>query len=180
MSLCFVTRNKNKVREFEEILGIKLEQKDINLPEIQSINVNVVVKHKTLLAYEQVRKPVITEDTGLTFDTWNGLPGALINWFLNSIGNEGLCKMLKGYDNRAAKGEVIIGYYDGKEYQEFRGSIKGTIAPEPKGEYGFGWDAIFIPAGSSQTFAEMSSLEKNKISMRRIALNKLKKKVDGF
>ena len=58
--------------------------------------------------------------------------------------------------------------------KEFIGEISGIIAPEAKGTTNFGWDIIFIPEGYQKTFAEMTFKEKNKISMRKIALEKFR------
>jgi len=172
MEICFVTSNENKLREFEEILGFNLKQIELDLDEIQAVEVEKVVEHKTKQAFERIKKPVITEDTGLYFEAWNGLPGALIKWFDKTIGYANLCELLG--KNRKAKAQTIVGYFDGKNYRSFIGEISGKIASRPKGNAGFGWDIIFIPDGYKKTFAEMRPEEKNKISMRKIALEKFK------
>jgi len=77
-------------------------------------------------------------------------------------------------ENRKAKAQTIIGYFDGEEYKSFVGEVTGKIAEKPKGPDNFGWDIIFIPKGFSETFAEMGKEKKNAISMRKIALEKLK------
>lgn len=169
----FVTSNKNKLREFEEILGIKLEQIELDLDEIQEVDVERVVEHKAREAYKKTKKPVIVEDTGLYIEEWNGLPGALVKWFERTIGYEKLARMIE--KNRKAYAKTVIGYFNGKEYKNFIGEIKGSIAEKPRGKTGFGWDVIFIPKGHDRTFAEMGGEEKNKISMRRLALEGLKK-----
>lgn len=168
----FVTGNKNKVREFEEILGFKLKNVVLNLDEIQTIEVEKIVEHKTREAFNKIKKPVITEDTGLYFEAWKGLPGALSKIFGETIGYSGLCGLLK--NNRKAKAKTVIGYFDGKDYRSFSGEISGSIAKTPKGNTNFGWDNIFIPRGHNKTFAEMLLEEKNNISMRKIALEKLR------
>ena len=77
-------------------------------------------------------------------------------------------------NNNKAEARTIIGYAKNKdEIYYFEGSVKGTIV-KPKGESGFGWDPIFHPEGKEQTFANMPLEEKNELSMRRRALNKLK------
>jgi XTP/dITP diphosphohydrolase len=167
-----VTSNKNKFKEFKEILGFKLKRVSLELDEIQAIEVEKVVEHKTKQAFNKIKKPVICEDTGLYFKEWNGLPGALAKLFDKTIGYRNLCKILKS--NRKAKAQTVIGYFDGKNYKSFIGEISGRIAKSPRGKNGFGWDVIFIPHGYSKTFAQMSSGEKNQISMRKIALEKLR------
>jgi len=177
MRSCLITGNQNKVREFEQILGFKLNHVALDLDEIQTIEVEKVVEHKAKEAYKKVKKPVIVEDTGLYFDEWHGLPGALIKFFGQTVGYDNLGKMLK--KNRQAKAQTVIGYFDGKNYKSFVGEIFGTISCLPKGQTGFGWDIIFVPNGYKKSFAQMSVEEKNKISMRKIALMKLKKFLDN-
>lgn len=172
MLIHFVTNNKNKLREFENILGFALQQAPLNLDEIQAIEVEKVVDFKARQAFEKIKKPLIVEDTGLYFDAWNGLPGALAKWFDKSIGYGNLCSLLG--ENRRAKAQTVIGYFNGENYQSFTGEVFGKISDSPRGTNHFGWDIIFIPEGHSQTFAEMGLEEKNKISMRRIALEKFK------
>jgi len=172
MKVYFVTGNKNKLKEFKQILGFELKQITLDLDEIQAIEVEKVVEHKAREAFRRVKNPVIVEDTGLYFKDWNNLPGALAKFFDKTIGYAILCKLLRG--SREATAETVIGYFDGKRYRSFVGQIEGTISDKAKGKTNFGWDIIFIPKGYKKTFAEMGE-EKNKISMRKIALEKLKR-----
>jgi len=174
MQLLFVTGNKNKVREVERVLGFSVEQIEIDLPEIQAINVQTVIEAKAKSAYHQVGRAILVEDTGLSIKAWNGMPGALITWFLKSVGNEGICRMLEGFEDRQATAETWIGFYDGKHVESFFGITNGTIAESPRGTKGFGWDSLFIPDGFNKTFAELTEDEKAHISMRTEAVLKLK------
>ena len=171
--ILLVTSNRNKLREFEQILGFRIENAALDLDEIQTVEVEDVVEHKAKQAFERIKKPVLCEDTGLYFDEWNGLPGALMKWFGRTIGYENLCSLLR--ENRKARAKTVIGYFDGKNYESFKGEVAGTISLFPKGTGNFGWDPIFIPEGSDRTFAQMTTEEKNEISMRRIALEELKR-----
>ena len=171
--LTFITGNVNKVREFERILGYALTHTALDLDEIQAVDLLPVIEHKARHAYAALGRPVLVEDTGLAFAAWNGLPGALIKWFLTSVGVEGICQMLQGETNRAASATILLGYCDGKDVQIFPGSMDGVVPTTPHGESGFGWDAIFQPHGSRLTFAEMDPSEKDRFSMRRIALEAL-------
>lgn len=172
-NLHFATGNENKLREAREILGISVEQFKIDLDEIQSVSVEEVVVHKARQAYEIAGKPVLIEDTGLEILAWNGLPGALIKWFDTSVGNDGIIQMLSGFTDRSAKATSCFAYFDGSTLHKGIGSIDGSIAIEPTGTNGFGWDPIFIPSGSAKTFAQMSPEEKNSLSMRALALKDL-------
>ncbi len=173
MKIYFVTGNMNKLREFEQILGTKLKSVKMHVDEIQAIDVKKVVEHKTKQAYEKIGRPVITEDTGLYLEAWKGLPGALIKWFDKAIGYKNIPNLLEG--SRKAKAQTVIGYFDGKTYENFIGEVSGTISQRSRGKTDFGWDLMFVPKGYSKTFAEMRPEEKNQISMRRIALEKFKK-----
>jgi non-canonical purine NTP pyrophosphatase (RdgB/HAM1 family) len=146
----------------------------IALEEIQEISLEPVVAHKARQAYTQIRRPVLVEDTGLAFAAWNALPGALIKWFLSSLGNGGLCRLMRTETNRTATATTVFGYYDGSLYRAFSGSVEGVIVESPRGTQGFGWDAIFQPLGSERTFGEMSPAEKDRFSMRRLALEQLR------
>ncbi|RMF86330.1 MAG: non-canonical purine NTP pyrophosphatase, RdgB/HAM1 family [Nitrospinota bacterium] len=169
----FVTSNRQKIVEASEILGFSVAQIDLPLPEIQAVVLEPVVRHKLVEAYRQIRQPVIVEDTGLFIEAWGGLPGALVDWFLQKLGNEGICRLLQAENNRQARAQSAIGFYNGQILTIAIGEVRGEIAPSPRGEHGFGWDPLFIPEGESRTFGEMSSMEKHRFSMRRQALEKL-------
>lgn len=131
---------------------------------------------------------VIIEDTSLYFDAFanakakktnsddlpNGLPGPLIKWFDETIGNAGLYTMAQAFGNFGAKAVTWIGYsQDGKNIQYFKGEVPGIIV-KPLGAQGFGWDPVFKPNAADKTFAEMTQAEKNKFSMRGMAAEQLR------
>jgi XTP/dITP diphosphohydrolase len=134
----------------------------------------VVAEAKAKAAYQALSKPVFVDDTGLYIDAWGELPGALIAWFLDNVGNEGILKMLDGWSSRSARVVTALGYCDERGVQVFVGEVSGTIAEELRGEYGFGYDPIFIPGGHNKTFAELTGEEKDAVSMRAIAAAKLR------
>ena len=186
--IIFVTTNEGKIREAQLILGDEWLVKPVNLEldEIQAIDAKAIVDHKVKQAWHKLYKlepehlnqkqspePIFIEDQGFYIAAWNALPGALIKWFLESVGCSGICQMMADQTDRRIWVESAIAYYDGKKVEIVTGKIKGTIAAQPRGEFGFGWDSIFIPEGYSQTFAEMGIEEKSKISMRRLALESL-------
>jgi len=182
MVLYFITGSKNKLNEAKSVIPI-VEQLDIDLPEIQDVDARKIIKAKLLEALNHRKAEFIVEDTSLYFECLGGLPGPLIKWFMKTIGNEGLSNIIAKLGNAKAEAKTIIGYAKSpEEIYYFEGSIKGNIV-YPRGKSNFGWDPIFQPEGYSKSFAEMGQDEKNKISMRRLALNKLKefmeKKVDS-
>jgi non-canonical purine NTP pyrophosphatase (RdgB/HAM1 family) len=94
---------------------------------------------------------------------------------MKTIGNKGLYEIAHKLNNHNAEAKTIIGYAKNRNnIRFFEGSCKGKII-SPKGNKGFGWDPVFQPKGYKKSFAQMSPQEKNKISMRRKALNKLKR-----
>ncbi len=159
MKAIFVTSNPYKRREAASILGVELEAANLDLPEIQALNVAEVAAAKALAAYEALERPdspVLVEDSGLVIESWNGLPGALTKWFLKGVGAEGLLRMISPGEDRSARAVCAVAIVDGKgSVRVFEGAVAGSLAPEPRGESGFGWDPIFIPGGASLTYAEM-------------------------
>jgi len=175
MKIYFVTGNKNKLKEVQMIMP-EVEGLELDLTEIQELDHKQVVEHKLMEAKKN--KPglnLMIEDLSLEIDGMNGLPGPLIKWFLKSVGKNGLYKMAKMFGNQKATATELLGYVDNSgKIVYFEGKVEGTIV-EPRGESDFGFDPIFVPNGQDKTYAEMGTEEKNKISHRRIALEKLKK-----
>jgi non-canonical purine NTP pyrophosphatase (RdgB/HAM1 family) len=180
-NVSFVTGNPNKAKEASEILGIELRQVRVDgLFEIQTSDLEELAVHKVSTAYEKLGSPVLIEDSGLIFSAWGQLPGALVKWFEDSVGCDGMLKMLDGFENRRARALCYAALHDGENIHIAKGEVTGTIAQEIRGAGGFGWDVIFIPDGHTRTFAEMTSSEKNAISHRRKAFENLKSIIERF
>jgi XTP/dITP diphosphohydrolase len=173
-TITVVTGNINKAKEIEKITGFPVENFDLQIKEIQSLSVAEVAREKAIAAFQSLKRPVIVDDTGMSIAAIGGLPGALVSWFLDSIGPEGILRLLGDNSDRRAIVSTCVAYCDGDKVEVFEGAVEGTISDRPRGENGFGYDPIFVPAGGEKTYAEMSSAEKNAVSMRSIALGKLK------
>ncbi|XP_030749643.1 inosine triphosphate pyrophosphatase [Sitophilus oryzae] len=178
-SITFVTGNSKKLEELVAILGNSFPRKIISekldLPELQG-EIDDICMKKVKTAYEQIKGPVLVEDTCLCFNALKGLPGPYIKWFLEKLGADGLYTMLAGFDDKTAEAVCTFGYYSGQENAEvilFQGRTQGTIV-SPRGPRDFGWDPCFEPLGFNTTYAEMPKEEKNKISHRFKALDKLR------
>ncbi|QIN77939.1 non-canonical purine NTP pyrophosphatase, RdgB/HAM1 family [Rubrobacter marinus] len=162
MRAVFVTSNENKLREAREILGIDLRSAALDLAEPQAVSVAEVALEKSRAAraaLEDPPHPILVEDSGLVFEAWNGLPGALTKWFLRSVGNEGLLKMLAAYEDRSARAvcALAVSLPDGGG-EVFVGEVPGLVAPSPRGGSGFGWDPIFVPeTPGGETYAELGA-----------------------
>ena len=175
--LLVVSSNAGKVREIEAILGEVVDQLDLDLPEIQTLDVAVVARQKALAAFEQVGRPVVVEDTGLAIDALHGLPGALVRWFLATVGPAGICALIPSGAARGATARTAVAFCDGETVEVFIGETRGRIVTTPAGTTGFGWDPIFQPEGAARTFGEMDEAEKFAYSMRRRALEQLCKRI---
>jgi XTP/dITP diphosphohydrolase len=170
-----VTGNSNKAREIEAITGISVNQVDLDIKEIQSLSVGEVAREKALAAHRALGVPVVVDDTGMSIEALGGLPGALVAWFLDAIGAEGILRLMRDSEDRRASVSTCIAFCEGSDVQLFEGVIEGTISRKMQGTSGFGYDPIFIPNGHSKTYAQMSPEEKNAVSMRSIALSQLAK-----
>ncbi|GJJ74391.1 inosine triphosphate pyrophosphatase [Entomortierella parvispora] len=174
--LVFVTGNKNKLLEVQQILGphVDLHNVKLDLPEFQGTTQDVA-REKCKMAADIVKGPVITEDTSLGFNALNGLPGPYIKWFLEGVGHTGLNKMLDGFDDRSAFALCTFALSEGPGTEPilFEGRNDGTIVTA-RGPTNFGWDPVFLPNGYESTYAEMDKETKNAISHRSRALAKLR------
>ncbi|QBD77385.1 non-canonical purine NTP pyrophosphatase [Ktedonosporobacter rubrisoli] len=172
-SLIYITSNPGKARQISQYLDFPVEHRNIELIEVQSLDLATIIKHKAREAYKHVLSPVLVEDTSLQFLAMGKLPGPLVKWFLAELGTDGLCRLLNGSEERAARAAAQFGLYDGQSFRTFTGEREGYIAYEPRGNHGFGWDPIFIPAGYDRTWGEMTDEERRETSMRALALEKL-------
>ena len=184
MELIIASQNQNKLVEFKKILGDKINLfslSDIGLNQEIPENEKTIKKNamfKAKFVNTQTGKNVFADDTGLEIDSLNGEPGVYSARYSgfdrNSDKNiELVLRKLKNKANRNSRFKTIISLIiDGKSVN-FEGVVEGKITEEKKGTNGFGYDPIFQPNGYSSTFGEMSLKEKNKISHRSIAINKM-------
>jgi non-canonical purine NTP pyrophosphatase (RdgB/HAM1 family) len=168
--LVFVTSNPGKLREAEAVLGHALDHRGLDLPEFQSLDLEEIVRGKARLAWQQINRPALVEDTGLELAGLGGFPGPLVRWLLVSVGAEGICRIAHCFGNTGATARCLVCATDGSDEIIGEGVVEGTIAGEPTGRSGFGWDSAFIPnGGDGRTYGEMTEDEKNLISHRRKA-----------
>jgi non-canonical purine NTP pyrophosphatase (RdgB/HAM1 family) len=157
----FITGNQKKADYLANYLGYPVGHIKIDLDEIQSLDLQEVVRHKVREAYAKVGKPVLVEDVSLEFQAFGKLPGTFIKWFLEEIGPEDICRLLDGRP-RYAQARCIFGYFDGKNENYFEGGMSGVIAQRASGSKGMGWDVIFIPAGYAVPRAELNEEDDRK------------------
>ena len=131
---------------------------------------NACKKASEIYHHLQVHRPVIADDSGLVIDSLGGFPGVLTHRFLGdgATDEERNAELVRRASGKAARFVCELIYYDGTRFVSGHGEIVGIIASSPRGENGFGFDAIFeLPDG--RTLAELSSEEKNAMSARRLA-----------
>jgi XTP/dITP diphosphohydrolase len=124
-----------------------------------------------LRAFSKIGRELFVEHTGLKLKALNGLPGGLTQVFWDSLKADKTSELFGSDEENTVEAVTDLCYIDGKQFHEFRGVISGRISKQPRGSRDFQWDCVFIPDKQDQTFAEMGSEEKNKISMRRKALD---------
>ena len=184
IDLLFATSNKNKVLEIKKVLPKEFNIKSLDdigfceeIPENENtIEGNAIFKANYM--YKKYNLNVFADDTGLEVDSLNGKPGVHSARYAgiskNSRDNiNKLLKKLKNKKNRKARFKTVIALILNSKIHTFEGIVEGIITKKPKGENGFGYDPVFIPSGYTKTFGELSIEEKNSISHRSLAMNKL-------
>ncbi len=182
--IVFATNNAHKLKEVSPLLSNKfsvLSLRDINcfdnIPETaDSLEGNAILKAQYVI--EKFGKDCFSDDTGLEVKALNNAPGVYSARYAGESkdAEDNMNKLIaemKGVKNRKAQFRTVIALILNGEKYIFEGIIKGEITEKKRGEKGFGYDPIFIPEGYNQTFAELPLSEKNKISHRARAVQKL-------
>lgn len=171
--IIFASTNESKYNEILLHLrnfNIEIEYVRFKTVEIQSNSLEEIASKKSKEAYEKIGIPLIVEDTGLFIDSLKGFPGPYSSYVLQTIGNQGILDLLSNKANRFALFRSVVGYKDGNNNLTFSGETRGIISNHiSKG--GWGYDPIFIPEGSSITYAQQGITNKIRISHRTQALN---------
>lgn len=185
--IVFASHNEGKIKEIKKLLapyGIKVKSAlDMNLPDVEetgkTFEENSLLKSRTIA--KLVNMPCLADDSGLCVDALNGAPGVYsARYAPNRDFDKGMEKLLAEMEkspnkNRNAHFSCVISlaWPDG-QYKVFAGQVDGKIAFHKMGACGFGYDPLFVPEGFTSSFAQMSQEEKNKISHRGRAVEKLK------
>ena len=184
MKLVFATNNQHKLFEVQKLIGLKFQLISLSeagfigdIPENQAtLEGNALEKARFI--FEKLKSNCFADDTGLEVEILNGEPGVYSARYAGPDNNSenNISKLLLNLNNkinRKAQFRTVIALILNEKEFLFEGIVKGHIINEKKGNDGFGYDPIFIPEGYNETFAEMTINEKNKISHRAIAINKL-------
>jgi XTP/dITP diphosphohydrolase len=173
VKIVVVTSNPNKAREvaafFEGVCEV--EHVALECPEFRHDDVGEIAREKARYAFEHLQMPLIADDTGFSIAALGGFPGPYAAYVLDTIGIEGILRLMEGRKDKDAYFETAIALADADGIRVFRGRIDGRIV-DPRGEGGFGYDPIFEVEG--RTLAELPLEEKAIISHRGRALRALK------
>lgn len=182
--IIFATNNAHKLSEVQAVLGDNFKlitPRDCGITEDipeTAATLEGNASQKSHYLYDRVGKNCFADDTGLEVEALGGEPGVRSARYATDghdfeANNRLLLKNLEGVANRKARFRTVISLIlDGEEHL-FEGIVEGHIAESEAGCGGFGYDPLFIPEGYDCTFAEMSAEEKNAISHRGRAVQKL-------
>lgn len=184
MKLCFATNNPNKLSEIQDLLGNQYELvglKDIGCEEElaeDQITLEGNSLQKAKYVHDKYGVDCFADDTGLEISALNGEPGVYSARYAgeqrdNADNMTLVIQKLKNEIDRSAQFRTVVTLIVDGEPIQFEGIAKGNIITEQRGAKGFGYDPIFVPEGNNVTFAEMSRSEKNGVSHRAQAVNKL-------
>lgn len=184
MKLVFATNNQHKLKELQAILGESFELMSLNdigcyeeIPEEQP-TLEGNASQKASYVYEKFGYSCFADDTGLEIEALNGEPGVYSARYAGAAKDSQanmnkVLEKLKSTEHRKARFRTVISLVLNGEEKQFDGIVEGKITKEKRGNSGFGYDPIFLPAGYEETFAEMDLSAKNKISHRARAVQKL-------
>jgi XTP/dITP diphosphohydrolase len=182
--LIFATNNRHKLNEIKNIVNDRLNLvslKDLNFTEDIPEDHNSLqgnAQRKALYIYNKYKIDCFADDTGLEIEALNGEPGVYSARYAGDQCNfeDNIHKVLgkmQGVKNRKARFRTVISLVENGHIINFEGRIDGKILDQKQGIHGFGYDPIFQPDGYERAFAEMTMEEKNKISHRARAIEKL-------
>lgn len=184
MTLCFATNNTHKIKEIQALLGDShqlLSLRDIGCTEELAEDQETLEGNslqKAEYVFQHYKVACFADDTGLEVEALNGAPGVYSARYAGDQRQPAdnmqlLLKNLQGEKNLKARFRTVITLITTKGTHQFEGILNGTITFEQRGTQGFGYDPVFVPEGYEQTLAELALDEKNKISHRARAVQKL-------
>ncbi len=181
--ICFITTNKYKFREIQEILkefDIDIEHLNIDYEENHELgDVEAIAKSSAIVLSKKIDKPFFIEDVGLYFEAYKNFPGVFPKFVINAIGFEGIFKLLKDKNMNAFFKTALAFCEPGKEPVIFTGILKGKISEviENSTMDCFDYDKIFIPEGYPSTISNFLD-KKNEFSHRAMAVRELGKYIN--
>jgi XTP/dITP diphosphohydrolase len=153
--ITYVTGNWAKIASAKQALepiGYEVDNIKMETPEIQNDDVTEVAKYSAKWACDKLNKAVLKNDSGLFIKGLKGFPGAYTHYIEDTIGEDGILKLMEGIEEREAYFKESLAYCEpGEEPVVFEGITKGRIATKKEGTYGWSFDFIFIPEGEEKT-----------------------------
>jgi XTP/dITP diphosphohydrolase len=189
-TLILATRNSHKTREFTEILAgdfvVRDLSEELDAPMIEETGAtfaeNAILK--AVAISKRFPDLVVADDSGLEVDALDGAPGVYSARYAGpgATDAENIGRLLSELRGVSKEGPTTARFRcvlalarDGGVLGTFEGAIEGILIDSPRGKSGFGYDPVFQPDGSAQTFAELSSAEKNRVSHRAQAIRRLRR-----
>jgi len=174
-TIYFITGNKSKFREAKSILnglGIIIIKKDLKLHEMKTTDQRKLVLEKANEAFRKIKKPLIVDDTGIYFDGYNSFPGTYTKFIFDTVGLEGIGRLMDG-TSRKAFFKTLICYKDKKRTKVFKGIWRGKITKSISRSFNQDWqyNNIFVPEGFTKHLSEIPPSQRMKNSHRRRALD---------
>ena len=182
--LCFATNNRHKLEEVASLLNGSLDL--VSLHEVgfngelaeDFFTLEENSKQKAAFVYNTFKVPCFADDSGLEVQALNGAPGVHSAHYAgphrSSADNTALLlQRMVGIENRTARFRTVITLMDDGLVKQFEGTVHGQILNSPLGTAGFGYDPVFLPDGFELSLAEMTLIQKNKISHRAMAMLRL-------
>jgi XTP/dITP diphosphohydrolase len=186
MKLVFATNNQHKLMEIQAMLGMDFELLSLNdigcaeeIPEEQP-TLEGNARQKAMYIFDNYGYSCFADDTGLEIESLDGEPGVYSARYAGESKDpqanmDKVLYKLEKINQRKARFRTVISLVLNGNEKQFEGIVEGEISREKKGGSGFGYDPLFMPSGYNKTFAEMSLEEKNRISHRAKAVQKLVK-----
>jgi XTP/dITP diphosphohydrolase len=174
-TIYLATNNPFKVDEVKAIaapFGFAIDAYSCDIRELQTVDRKQLIRQKTVEAFTRLRCPVLVDHASLEIESLKGMPGTLTQLFWDNLEGR-ICDIVAALGNSRARAVCTVGFCDGRTLYDDEGIVEGNISSAPIGARAFQWDTIFVPLSETRTYAEMTIVEKNAISQRKIAFEKL-------
>ncbi|MCY3410308.1 MAG: XTP/dITP diphosphatase [Candidatus Heimdallarchaeota archaeon] len=172
----FITSNEHKYTEVKQVFdlhGLEITHTKMKYVELQADSIEDIAMASAGQLATIISGDFIIEDAGLEIEALNGFPGPYSSYVFGTLGWEGILDLMKETGNRKASFRSVFVLHQDNQFHLFSSTCNGTINFDGIGTHGFGFDPIFVPEGSTKTFAEMSDEEKNTFSHRSKSIIKV-------
>lgn len=166
-TITVVTSNPNKAKEIAVILGGgDITSQALEIHEIQSFDLEEIVRYKVTEAQKKIDASVLVEDVSFDIAALKGFPGPFVKFWEKNVGYDIAVQIAQTFGDDRVVARCGVGYADAERVLYAEGSVSGRLVSRREGE-GFGFDFYFLPDGEQKTFSEMGLAAKNKVSHRK-------------